>query len=538
MLNPAAPYYSTAEWQEYVAQGFWQDETIAQFLVRTATSFAEQPAARGITANLQPVSLTYGQLHAYGVQIAQQLQAAGVTPGDAVILRIPNLIEFAGALYGSWYAGAIPVFALPAHGERELKHFVRSLAAAGHKPHLATVAQFPLLTPLAAQELGEVPCHYILPPDPSFTAPMTVPSLAGTNAFGLALYQCSGGTTGIPKLIPRTHAAYLYSVRESARICQLTNQDVLLQVLPAAHNFSLSSPGILGMIAVGGKVVYHPDPTPASAFAAIKQQQVTLTALVPPLLQSWLASPNLDAKQLASLRLLLVGGAKLQPEIARRVEPALDCVLMQVFGMAEGLVNYTRLTDSAELKEQTQGRPLSSADQIRVLDDLGQPVAPGSPGNLWTKGPYTIHGYLGGVDQGSFSEDGFYCTGDIVQQLASGHLVVTGRAKDQINRAGEKISPAVVENVLLSLPAVTDAIVIGLPDPLLGEAVCAVIVTTDQAACALASCREAVRQAGLADFNQPDRVVYLDTLPQTGVGKISRKELRRLLQTQLTGGLD
>ena len=169
-------------------------------------------------------------------------------------------------------------------------------------------------------------------------------------------------------MIPRTHDDYIYTLRESARICGLNQASVYLCALPMAHNFPMSSPGFLGTLYAAGRVVLAPAPTPAVCFGLIEREGVTDTSLVPPLLLLWLeAAANTEA-DLSTLKVIQVGGAKLIPEVARRVRPVLGVTLQQVFGMAEGLVNYTRLDDDEDTIIETQGRPISPDDEIRIVD--------------------------------------------------------------------------------------------------------------------------------------------------------------------------
>jgi 2,3-dihydroxybenzoate-AMP ligase len=165
--------------------------------------------------------------------------------------------------------------------------------------------------------------------------------------------------------------------------------------------------------------------------------------------------PAADADaDLSTLEVLQVGGAKLVPELARRIRPALGCDVQQVFGMAEGLLNFTRLDDPDEVKFTTQGRPMSPDDDIAVVDEFGDPVPPGEPGELITQGPYTLRGYFRAREHNAraFTPDGWYRSGDIVRLDRAGNLVVEGRAKDLINRGGEKISAEEVEDLLLAHP--------------------------------------------------------------------------------------
>jgi 2,3-dihydroxybenzoate-AMP ligase len=351
----------------------------------------------------------------------------------------------------------------------------------------------------------------------------------GPEPHELAFLQLSGGTTGMPKLIPRTHDDYVYSLRGSDEICGVDADTRFLVVLPAAHNFPMSSPGWLGTLYAGGTVVLSPGPDPATALPLVEQERITMTGLVPPLALLWTeAGPKAD-HDLTSLELVLVGGAKFSAEAARRLEPALGCRLMQVFGMAEGLVNYTRLDDDFETVVTTQGRPISPDDEIRVVDDTEHDVPEGAFGHLLTRGPYTIRGYwrAPGHNTRAFTPDGFYRTGDIVRRTPTGHLVVEGRAKDQINRGGEKVAPEEVENIILAHPSVHDVCVVAVPDAYLGERSLAyVVLRQDAEQLKPAAIKRFVRDRGIADYKVPDLVEFVDAFPRTGVGKVSKKGLR------------
>lgn len=356
----------------------------------------------------------------------------------------------------------------------------------------------------------------------------------GPEPHELAFLQLSGGTTGVPKLIPRTHDDYLYSVWGSNEICGVDAGTRFLVVLPAAHNFPMSSPGWLGVLYAGGTAVLCPGPDPATAFPLIERERITMTGLVPPLALVWTEAAAETRCDLSSLDVVLVGGAKYSQEAARRLAPALDCRLQQVFGMAEGLVNYTRLDDDPETVVTTQGRPISPDDEIRIVDDAGHEVEEGGFGHLLTRGPYTIRGYWRAPEHNAtaFTEDGFYRTGDIVRRTATGHLVVEGRAKDQINRGGEKIAPEEVENIILAHPAVHDVSVVAVPDAYLGERTLAyVILRTGAEPMKSVALKRFVRARGIAAYKVPDLVEFVDAFPQTGIGKVSKKGLRSAAAT-------
>jgi 2,3-dihydroxybenzoate-AMP ligase len=274
-------------------------------------------------------------------------------------------------------------------------------------------------------------------------------------------------------------------------------------------------------------VVLAPDPEPARCFALIERHAVTMAALVPSAVALWLQAAPGRRAQLATLRLLQVGGASFAEALARRVPGELGCRLQQVFGMAEGLVNYTRLDDGDETIFTTQGAPMSPDDEVRVVDAVGNPVADGMPGMLLTRGPYTFRGYFRAPEHNArvFDADGFYASGDLVERGADGYLRVVGRVKDQINRGGEKIAAEEVENLLLQHPGIIQAALISIPDAMLGEKSCACIVVRD-ATLRPAMLRNYLRGLGVADFKLPDRFQMLAALPLTAVGKTDKQTLR------------
>mgnify|MGYP006229516275 FL=1 len=240
----------------------------------------------------------------------------------------------------------------------------------------------------------------------------------------IALFLLSGGTTGLPKLIARTHTDYTYNIEESSRVSALNQFSRYLVALPAGHNFPLGCPGLLGTIANGGVVIMSPSPSVKSVFPMARKHQPTITAVVPAVAISWM--DEADRSALASLEVLQVGGARLNPEVAKDVGSRLGCTLQQVFGMAEGLLNYTRLDDPEDVIVHTQGRKISELDEIRIVSGDGELVSVGEVGELLTRGPYTIRGYFSAPDhnKSSFTADGFYRTGDLVRADVQGLTLI------------------------------------------------------------------------------------------------------------------
>ncbi|MFG3281357.1 (2,3-dihydroxybenzoyl)adenylate synthase [Streptomyces sp. NPDC048111] len=532
MTDRQAPTWPAEFAERYRAAGWWRGETFGRMLRDRATAHPDRVAVVDPAADRR---WTYAELDHRADRLAAGMVARGIAKGDRVVVQLPNTAEFFEVVFALFRIGALPVFALPAHRESEIGYFcaftdaVAYVIAAEHGGYDYRV--------LAAEVRAQVPTlrHvFVTGGDPgAFEALADVPAepvdLDGPAPGDLAFLQLSGGSTGVPKLIPRTHDDYIYSLRGSNEICGVTEDSVYLVALPAAHNFPLSSPGSLGALYAGARVVLCPQPAPETAFELIERERVTLTGLVPPLALLWTDAAPSTPYDLSSLDVLLVGGAKFSEEAARRVRPALGCTLQQVFGMAEGLVNYTRLDDPEETIVTTQGLPISPDDEIRVVDDHDTDLPDGETGHLLTRGPYTIRGYWKAPEHNarSFTADGFYRTGDVVRRTPTGHLVVEGRAKDQINRGGEKIAAEEVENHILAHPSVHDANVVGEPDDYLGERTCAYVILRREAEpLKPVAIKRFVRERGLAAYKVPDRVEFVTVFPQTGVGKISKKDLR------------
>lgn len=532
--------------ERYRNLGYWIDEELSQILERQVQ---ENPTQIAVIDN--DIEKSYACLEKEATRLASYLAAQGLCAGDTAIVQLPNCYEFYVVFFALQKLAVLPVNALMNHNQVELTHYAAALQPkliiADTKHSLFGDSQFfeqlKACTPQLqyvllrgqstwAKELGEK-----LHASACFEHFDSLP-FRKHQADNVAFFQLSGGSTGTPKLIPRTHNDYYYSVRQSVEVCQWNKQTRYLCALPAAHNFPLSSPGALGVFYAGGTVICAPEPSPSSCFRLIEAHKPNWAALVPPAVSLWLDSRERQHYDLSSLTVLQVGGAKLSATLAARMEKELVVTLQQVFGMAEGLVNYTRLDDDEWTRHHTQGRPMSAADEIRIVDENNQPVPQGEAGLLTTKGPYTFRGYLNAElhNLAAFTEDGFYCSGDVVKQTASGDIIVEGRDKDQINKGGEKVAAEEVENQILAHPAVHDCAVVAMPDSLLGERICAFVVPREELDQRLtrATLNRFVRGRGLADYKYPDRFEFIASLPKTKVGKIDKRALREHIANLLT----
>ncbi len=513
----------------YREAGYWAGRPLDSVLRDAASTWPDRVAV--VDAGDAAGSHTYSELDGLADRAAGGFAALGIAPADRVLLQLPNSRRFAVALFGLLRAGAVPVLCLTGHRLAELRRFSEVAGAVGLI--VADTAGGFDYRGMAEELVALHPPlrHVVVDGDPGpFTSWPDLPAGAAprvaVDTSSPALVLVSGGTTGAPKLIPRTHDDYLYNATASARLCGLTSDDVYLVALPAAHNFPLACPGLLGAMTVGATTVFGTDPSPEAAFAAIARHGVTVTALVPALAKLWAQACEWEPQPPKSLRLLQVGGSRLEPQDARLVRTALTPGLQQVFGMAEGLLNYTRPGDPPELVEHTQGRPLCPDDEVRVVDPAGLPVGPGAEGELLVRGPYTFNGYFRAERDNArcFDPDGFYRSGDLVRLRHDGYLVVTGRVKDVICRAGETIAAADIEEQLLSHPGVASAAAVALPDPQLGEKICAAVVFAGPPL-GIAELNAYLEQRGVAAHARPDMLVEMAALPTTPLGKVDKKAI-------------
>lgn len=526
----------------YREAGIFADRPLWHLLERAADRHPESPAVTDTTAGGHR-TLSYAELRAATRRRAAGFVRAGLRPGERVILQQHNSAAFVITLFGLLRAGVVPVMTLPAHRISEIAHLAEGSGAVAYITEdgrrgydyreLATQLQHRVGTVRTVFVEGDAGTFTALPD--ADTGAIDLPSPEDTDPDAPALFLISGGTTGLPKLIARTHNDYTYNARRSAEVAELTARDTYLVALPGAHNFPLCCPGMLGIMTVAGHTVVTDDPSPDNTFDLIEQYRVTVTALVPALAQVWCAATEWEPADISSLRLLQVGGAKLAEPDAVALDDALGDVVQQVFGMAEGLICYTRLDDPRDVVHAVQGSPMSEFDEVRVVDEHGADVPDGTDGELLVRGPYTIRGYYRADEHNarSFTPDGFYRSGDRVRRLPSGHLAVTGRIKDTIVRAGENVAADDVEENLLAHVSIRAAAVIGLPDESLGEKICAAVVLSHDhpqgRELTLRQIRTFLGERGLASFKLPDQLVIVASLPVTAVGKIDKAVVREVV---------
>ena len=521
----------------YRRRGYWRDRPLRDVFAEHFAAYADRVALHAGGADI-----TYAEVDERAERLARNLYDLGLRPLDRVVVQLPNDAPFAYLYVALQKLGAVPIMALPQHRYREMEQFARlAEAVACVVPDRAKDADFRDIVTRVRTTAPSLRLAIVDgPASDGFRslrellereAESTAADLAAIriDPDDPAVFQLSGGTTGIPKLIPRTHNDYDFNSRLAVSVCDVRYGDCLLDVLPIAHNLPLACPGMQGFWFDGARVVLHPSTRGSQVFPLIEKHRVTHIHVVPALLIKWLNDPDIERYDLSSVRVIQSGGQRLQPETRLLAEKLLpNCTVQENFGMAEGLLMFVRLDDPREVRLETVGRPICPDDEVRLVDEDGEPVADGEIGELLCRGPYTLRGYFRAPEHNAraFTADGFYRSGDLMWRHPTGNYVVAGRSKDLINRGGEKISAEEVENLILAHPAVQNVACIPVPDPVLGERMCACVVPHPGAEPpTLDDLVAFLRSYEIAAFKLPERLEVLDAFPLSPIGKVSKKDL-------------
>ena len=529
--------------RRYVEAGLWEGMTVAEMVERTARRHPQKTAiVYGDTR------MSYDELIRSARSLACQLVQLGLRPQERVVMQLPNGPQFVSLYLALNYIGVIPVMALRAHRQAEIRQFVRSSNAVGYLI-ADRVGSFDYRS-MAAEIAAEFPFlrHVVVvgEPGPNQTAYRALISNDSVDDALLARVRpapgdvstmlLSGGTTSLSKLIPRTHDDYVLNARLCARRAAFSCDTVFLALLPLGHNYNLASPGLLGAFYAGGTLVIAKSPDADDVFTTVSRERVTVIAAVVPLITTWLNGHVAQRFDLSSLQVIQNGGARLAPELRVRVRTELGCTPQEIYGTAEGLINMTRLTDRDDLLLESSGAPVSDFDEIEVLDDSGNPVPDGEAGELVTRGPYTIRGYYNAetINADAFTADGFYRMGDIVRKRGR-YVYAEGRRKDLINRGGEKISCNEIENLIFGLSQVRQVSVVAMADPVFGEKACACVVLEPGTALTFDELIAHLRAQQIASFKLPERLEVMTSFPVSPVGKILKRELREIVAQRIAG---
>jgi 2,3-dihydroxybenzoate-AMP ligase/mycobactin salicyl-AMP ligase len=535
----------------YYEKRWWSGISFGEMLDRTCDLY---PYKEALVA--EGVRLTYRQLTERTDRAAIAFLELGIQKLDRVLLQIPNWAEFVYAYYGLHKIGAIPVMCIPRFSQREIEHLCEVTEAKAW------------IVPLRFEKIDYIPMiEFIRFHHPLLKHILIVDSLEGgkeplpkgtlslnslIDGIDLKKYPkdylqsfkpdpneiChlmpTGGTTGVPKLVPRTHNDFLCNVEYRAKAWERSPRDVTLIATPLSHNMAIEvsmNPSFL----TGGKVVAIPSTRSREILEAIQKERITTMILAVAQVQQIIDFPELDQYDLSSLQVIATGGSHMPSELIKKIYEKLKCKFYNVYGSSEGPCTQTRYEDPEEVVFHTVGWPVCPYDEFKLVDSSGRELPRGQEGELIVRGPCIFRGYYKSESENreAFTPDGFYRTGDLAKFDPEGRLIITGRRKDIIIRGGEKISAKEVEELISGHPKVMQVAAVGMPDSVFGEKVCVFITPKKGDTVSFEEILSYLKEKKTSVFYLPERMEIVEEMPLTNVGKIDKIRLREKIKEKL-----
>jgi 2,3-dihydroxybenzoate-AMP ligase len=526
--------------KKYYAKHWWLGLTFGDILDQTSDMYSNREAL--VT---ERVRLTYRELREKVNRVAIAFLELGIQRGDKVIIQLPNWEEFFYVFFALHKIGAVAVLGLPRHAEREVKYLCALTEAVAWivPSRYKKIEYLPLIKSIQSKspnlkwtivigddvpegclsfneivsrvKIAKYPDDYLehFRPDP----------------LNLANILLTGGTTGLPKGVPRTHNDHICNGYYWMKAWERTSYDNCLIATPVGHNLAHVC-AIYPMVIAGGKLTVITSTASKEILETIEAEKITCLTLVPAQLATLLNEPSLGKYNLSSLQSIQSGGAHVAPEWVNGVFEKIGCrYFSNDFGMAEGPCSCTRRGDPEEIVCTTVGIPLCPYDRFKIIDENEEELPMGTEGELVAKGPGVFTGYYKAEEENRevFTHDGFFRTGDLGTIInKEGYLRITGRKKDIIIRGAENISATEVEELILTHTSVEDTAVVGMPDPILGERVCAYVKLVQGKALTFEELVSHLKQKGASVLLLPERLEIVEELPLTNVGKVDKKRLR------------
>ena len=473
---------------------------------------------------------TYGQLKRQVEELRGGLVRCGLEPGDRLAIVTANTWFFVVSYLATLGVGGVAVPLNPQAPPVELEG---ELAATGAR--IAVVAPRGRDSFAGVDRMAVDLERVLVPEGVRLDAAEPLEELFGGDPAPCvardehddAVLMFTAGTAGPRKAARLTHGNLLANLQQVQAHPGLVGgpDDVALGVLPLFHIFGLNA--VLGLaLFVGSSVVLLERFDPTSSLEAVREHGITVVAGAPPLFGAWASVPGVDASALASVRLVVSGGAPLADEVADAFQARFDRPIWQGYGLTETAPIVSSSLVGGDPRRGSIGLPLPGVD-VRLVDPEGEDALAGDPGEVWVRGPNVFPGYWNDPDATALvlTDDGWLKTGDIAVTDDDGYLYLVDRAKDLIIVSGFNVFPAEVEDVLREHPGIAEAGVIGVNHPYTGEAVKAFVVPTPgrhlEEEEVIEFCAER-----LARYKCPTAVSFVDQIPQGLVGKVLRRELR------------
>jgi len=528
--------------RRYRADGWWGDETISDHVRRAARDTPTK------AAYLTPEStMTFAELDDAADRVASTLIGHGVRPGDRLAVRLPDGPPIHAVFVGCERAGVTVVGIGARSGDRELRHLITKTGATwfiSHAMHRGE-DQSAVVDVLRADGIA-VQHHMVLPSDVRGTwqaivdgelsrAPLLPASAFLARAIGpddLFLINSTSGTTGLPKCVTHFQNRWVYFHRKAAAHGELTSDDVFFSAVPVPFGFGLWTSHTTPLI-LGASTVQLERFDTATAIDMIEQHRVTVLCCVSTQFIMLLNDPEIERRDLSSLRVMFTGGEAVPYERALRFEQTTGATVLQFYGSNEtGLLSGTTLVDTPEQRLRTAGRTVPEMN-VRLFDVRVDVTAAGrgQPGCI---GPATSTGYLDddAANAELFTDSGHMLMADICAVDADGYLSVVGRTSDIIIRGGKNISAAQVEDEVGTHPAVALAAAVPVPDATFGERVGVYVELRPGTSLSFDGLLDHLRSRGLSRELFPEHFVVMDELPRSSGAKVAKGTLKQDAQTR------
>ncbi len=489
---------------------------LAQNLTRSAGEHPDR-----IAVKLAGVELTYAQLDEASARVAGLLRAKGIGPGDRVGIMLPNVPYFPVCYYGALRLGAVVVPMNVLLKARETGFYLSD-------PEAKVVFAWHDFAEAAREGAAEAGAECIEVKPGEFEA-----LLAGAEPFGevadrdpgdTAVILYTSGTTGTPKGAELTHSNLGTNVELAVKLFDLPDEAVILGALPLFHSFGQTC-GLNTCIAAGGTLSLIPRFDPGKALEIIQRDSVDVFQGVPTMYAAMLNHPDRDSFDVSSLEVCASGGSAMPVEVMRAFEDAFGCKVLEGYGLSETSPVASFNHPDRERKPGSIGTPIEGVE-MKVVDEDGNEVAQGEPGEILIRGHNVMKGYWNRPDATAeaISEDGWFASGDMATVDADGYFFIVDRKKDLIIRGGYNVYPREVEEVIYEHPAVREAAVVGVPHDELGEEVGAAVALKEGETVSEDELRAHVKEQ-VAAYKYPRVVWFVDELPKGPTGKILKREI-------------